>query len=264
MFGKKKNKNDALDNPDGTKMSKAEKKAAKQKAKEAKKAAKQKAKEAKKNKKKGIEPGETPKDASTTEEKKKRKFFTLKKLIIILVLFLAVAVSGAVVYKLYFNKGDDKSETVYVKQNLEHINLPDEILKFSFKHFPELYSSFAIFNREIILIDNEISRIDSIGEKYPDQKKIVYKEKKIWGKTREKVFKSFKKIETKVKTLYVLFQVNKAEGIKKIEEQKKDLEMDASEAIIPVAELTKRLKIKKPVPEGLIKGTIFKLKEKFF
>jgi len=238
MFGKK-NKTDAPDKA----AAKAEKKAAKTAKKEAAKKAKQ---------------------SSSTEGGPKKKFFTLKKLLLFVALAAALAASGAVVYNVYFAGQNDNDKPVYVEKELDHVALPQEVLKFTFTQFPGLYTSLVRFNSEILRIDREIGRIDRLGEKYPDQERIVAKEKRRWTRARQGAFKEFTKIQDAVKDLYVLFQVNRSEGRAKIDEEIEELEADASEALEPLADLTQRLKRQEPAPSGFFKGTLFKLKKKFF
>ncbi|MFO7884455.1 MAG: hypothetical protein R6U68_06505 [Desulfobacteraceae bacterium] len=275
MFGKKKDKNTPSDSADpkaekkaAKAALKADKKAQKQARQEEKKAAKQARKKARADKKKGISPQDQ--DSSQTidqeiDKTEKRKFFTLKKLLLILALVAALAVSGAVVYKFYFEKKSDSSSSRpdYQEKELKHIDLPGEILKFSFEHFSEVYFILVEFNKEIIRIDREIERINAIAEKYPDQERIVTSEKRVWEKTREKGVDRFKKIQNEIKAVYVLFQVNRAAGIEKIKEDIQDITTDAREALTPVAELTQRLKKQDKTDQGIITETYLKFKKKF-
>ncbi|MEA2059455.1 MAG: hypothetical protein U9P10_02815 [Thermodesulfobacteriota bacterium] len=269
MFGKKKDKNapsDSADQKTEKAALKADKKAQKQAHQEEKKAAKQARKKAKADKKKGISPQDPAQPIDQEIDKtEKRKFFTLKKLLLIFALVAALAVSGAVVYKFYFEKKLDSSSSRpdYQEKELKHIDLPGEILKFSFEHFSEVYFILVEFNEEIIRIDREIERINAIAEKYPDQERIVTSEKRVWEKTREKGVDRFKKIQNEIKAVYVLFQVNRAAGIEKINEDVQDITTDAREALTPVADLTQRLKKQNKPDQGLIKETYLKFKKKF-
>ncbi|MFO7751168.1 MAG: hypothetical protein R6V54_13855 [Desulfobacteraceae bacterium] len=250
MLGKK-DKTDKTDAPPDKAAAKAEKKAARAAKKEAAKQAKQEKKQ-------------SGKVSSSAEGAPKKKFFTLKKLLLFLALAAALAASGAVVYKLYFAGQNGSDKPVYVEQELDHVALPQEVLEFAFTRFPGLYTSLVRFNSEILRIDREIGRIDRLKEKYPDQERIVAKEKRRWTRARQGAVKEFTKIQDAVKDLYVLFQVNRSEGRAKIDEEIEELEADASEALEPLADLTQRLKREKPAPKGFFKGTLFKLKKKFF
>ena len=180
-------------------------------------------------------------------------------------MLIAVAVSGFVVYKFWFSAKPDAEDVkpVYEEIELAHVDLPEEMVKFSFDHFPELYDALITFNREMELFEAEIARIDEIAARYPDQKKITDKEKKVWVKTKESLKKSFIKIEKPVKETYVLFRVNKEAGLLLIKEKNKELTEAAQTALIPAQEMTQKLKQMEKAPDGLIKGTVYKLKKKF-
>ncbi len=205
---------------------------------------------------------EEKKDGKDSSKPKKRFF---KKLIFItLLIFIAAGTSGYLVYKLYFTINDSLDGNArYNEIKLEHINLPDEMIQFSFNHFKKLYLSMITFNEEINLLNREIERIESIGRKYPDQIKIAEREKKVWIKSKTTLEKTFIKIEKLVKTIYVLFSVNSQAGLVKIEEKRKELNELAESGLKPAQEMTLKLKPKEEVPKGFIRGNIYRLKKKF-
>lgn len=183
---------------------------------------------------------------------------------IALLVLIAVGVSSYIVYTLYFTPKDPTTQNAtYEKVELKHINLPEEMLRFTFDYFPDLYAAMIIFNSEINLFDKEIARIDAIAQKYPDQKKIADKERKTWEKAKNTLQKTFLKIEKPVKATYVLFRVNKEQGLAQIEIKSKELTELAQSALTLAQELTQKLKSKEAVPKGFIKGNIYKLKKKF-
>ncbi len=203
-------------------------------------------------------------DTPEEPDKKKRKLPSKKVIIIVLLVLVAVGVSSYIVYSLYFTpKNSTSQNTTYQKLELKHMSLPEEMLRFTFDYFPDLYVAMIIFNSEINLFNNEIARIDAIAQKYPDQKKIADKEKKTWEKTKNTLQKVFLKIENPVKATYVLFRVNKEQGLTQIEAKSKELTDLALSALASAQELTQKLKSDDTVPQGLIKGTIYKLKKKF-
>ena len=133
-----------------------------------------------------------------------------KKLIFIAVLVLiALGASFFLIYKLYFAPKDPESlKAVYQKTELKHVNLPEEMIRFCFDHFPDLYAALLTCNSQIILMDKEIARIDGIAKQYPEQGKIAEKEKAVWEKAKINLQKGFLKIEKPVKEIYVLFRFN--------------------------------------------------------
>ncbi len=188
--------------------------------------------------------------------------FSLKLIIVVLLLLIAFGGSGFVVYKFYLAPQDPGAQIVkYTKTELEYIKLPEEMIKFCFDHFPDLYRDIIRYNTEIKLILSEIERIDAVGIKYPDQKKIAENEKKIWTKAKVTLEKSFKKIEKPVKETFVLYQVNNELGLAQVEAKNDELVTASQEAINAVQELTQKLKTQEVVPEGFINGTLYKLKK---
>ena len=203
------------------------------------------------------DPSEDAKDAP-----KGKKGFPVKRVIIILLVLIAAGASGFAVYKLWFSAPADGA-AVYKKIELPHVNLPEEMLRFSFDHYPDLYKTLIEFNKEVVLLETEIARIEGIAAQYPEQAKIAQKEKKVWEKTKDTLKKSFIKIEKPVKETYVLYRVNKEQGLLLVKEKAKELTEAAQSALTPVQEMTLKLKETEKAPDGLVRGTIFKLKKKF-
>ncbi len=225
---------------------------------------KEKKPEEKKDKKKTSKAPETPGDG-TSEKKAKKRIQIPKKLIFVAVLVLiALGASSFLVYKLYFAPKDPASlKAVYQKTELKHINLPEEMIRFCFDHFPDLYAAFLTCNTQITLMDKEITRIDGIAKKYPEQGKIAEKEKAVWEKAKINLQKGFLKIEKPVKEIYVLFRVNPEQAMIQINERNKELTELAGAALAPAQELTQTIRPEETPPQGLIKGTLYMLKKKF-
>jgi hypothetical protein len=203
-------------------------------------------------------------DAPPKKKAVKKKRPIKKIIFVVLLVLIAIGASSYIVYTMYFSPSDPGAEKpIYNKIESKHINLPEEMIRFSFDHFPDLYFALITFNQEMNLIDKETARIDAIAQKYPDQKKIADKEKKIWIKAQSALQKTFLKIEKPVKETYVLFRVNKEMGQAKIEEKNTELVELARIALTTVQELTQTIKSKDEIPQGFIKGSIYKLKKKF-
>ncbi|MBU2431012.1 MAG: hypothetical protein KKH99_09990, partial [Proteobacteria bacterium] len=192
----------------------------------------------------------------------KKKRIPVKWILIFFFIF-CVGAGVFVVYFLYFSANNDGNQEPYKKITLAHIQLPEEMLKFTFNHFPELYGVMIAANSEINIIEDEIRRIDAVSKKYPDQAKIAEKEIKTWEKTRDTLQKAFIKIEKPVKETFVLYQVNTPDGLARIQELKDPLTQDAKTALVPVIEQTQRLKSNEDAPRGFIQKNIYKLKKKF-
>ena len=197
-------------------------------------------------------------------EKKKRKPIPKKLIFVVFLILVALGASSFVIYRLYFAPKDPESlKTQYRKLELKHINLPEEMIRFCFDHFPDLYAAILTCNAEITLMDKEIARIDAIAKQYPEQGKIAEKEKAVLEKAKINLQKGFLKIEKPVKEIYVLFRVNPEQAMIQINEKNKELTELAGAALAPAQELTQKIPSEEAPPQGLIKGTLYKLKKKF-
>ncbi len=230
------------------KKAKAEKKALKKAQKEAKK--KEKLDKKKKKLNSDDQNGRTG----------NRKIFTIKKLIILLIIiFLLVAAVFA--YKFFFSSSENP-EKIYTSVSLENIKLPDEMLKFTFDHQNDLYFVILEYDRRVILLLNEINRIKNLGKQYPDQIKITEKESKNLIKAKDKAKKKFDKIIKEIRSLYVLYNVNKDQGLKKIQEKNKDLILLAREAVTSLDPFVRVIESSRgKETRGIIKKTIHKIKD---
>ena len=153
MFGRKKKKDEAPDPPEADKKDK-------------KKSAKGKEDEA-----------AVPENPEGGEKKKKKKFLSLKKLLFIFLALLSISIAGFVVYKIYFS-APEEGVVQYHERELAHVGLPEEIIRFSFDFMPPIYDLIIIYNTQVALMEQEITRIGSVAEEYPNQKKIAEKEQK--------------------------------------------------------------------------------------
>jgi len=203
--------------------------------------------------------GKTGDESKTAKPKKKS---LLKKLIILLVILGILGAGGFFTYTNFFSISDTEDGQVYQPVPLAHVTLPDEMLAFCFTRMPELYDALVAFNGEMDLFEAEIARIDAVATKYPDQKKIADAQKKVWDKGMQSLKKSFEKLEKPIRETFVLFQVNQAQGQEKIDQTAEQMIQAANEALEKSQELTAPLKEAMPkVPEGMVKGTLYKLKK---
>lgn len=219
-------------------------------------------KKKKKDEPKDSAAGEQPVDASKSAKPKKKSL--LKKLIVLLLILCILGGGGFFAYTKFFSGSGTKDGRLYQAITLAHVNLPDEMLAFCFAHMPEIYDALVAFNTEMVLFEGEIARIDNVAAKYPDQKKIVDGQKKVWVKGQDSLKKSFEKLEKPIKETFVLFQVNQTQGEEKIDQTAVQMIQDAKDALGKAQELTAPLKKAMPkAPEGMIKGTLYKIKKKF-
>ena len=218
-------------------------------------------------KKQKDEPGKPAVEENAGEESKPakpKKKSLIKKLIILFVILGVLGGGGFFAYTKFFSGSGTGDGPVYQSVPLAHVTLPDEMLAFCFTRMPELYDALVAYDTEMTLLEAEIARIDAVAGKYPDQKKIADGEKKIWDKEVQSLKKSFEKLEKPIKETFVLFQVNQAQGQEKIDQTAEQMIKDAKDALVKTQELTAPLKDAMPkAPEGMIKGTLYKIKKKF-
>ncbi len=238
MFGRKKKKDEAPDAPEADKKDK---------------------KKSAKGKKDDSVVSENPEGG---EKKKKKKFLSFKKLLFIFLALLSISIAGFVVYRIYFSAPDESGVVQYHERELTHVTLPEEIIRFSFDFMPPIYDLIIVYNTQVALMEQEISRIGSVAEAYPNQKKIAEKEQKIWSKERDKLTKFYEKLEKKIEALYVSYRVNRETGIQQINEQQGEITKSLQDALIAPMALTQRLESTEVeiIPDGFIGGNIYKIK----
>ncbi|MBF0201813.1 MAG: hypothetical protein HQK66_10985 [Desulfamplus sp.] len=220
-----------------------------------------------KKKKKGSAKGQSPDTVETdVVEKKKsgwKKFFNKKAILFIFLSHVAVSIAGFVVYKIYFQDGT--IEDIYVEKEMPNVDLPPEILKFSYVFLRVFYDSLVLFDNEVTLMEKEIERIADLGEQYPDQKNIADKEIRVWEKEKESLIKSYERLIKNLEAIFVSYRVNMDNGLELIEDQREDMVLRARDALTASMALTERLKLipVENVPGGFVKGNIYKIKKKF-
>mgnify|MGYP006276303287 CR=1 FL=1 len=256
------------------KKSKEEKKQAGEEKKQQKKAAKEKKKADKaaaKKEKKAAKDQQSPPAEQGTEAAEQKKagflkrltsFFSLKKMAVTLLILLAVGASAYTVYYFYFT-GNDKA-AAYRDTVLENVDLPDEMLEFTFHQMPKLYDALKTYNRYSAMINSEIERIKAIGEQYPDQKEIVSDQTEEWTDRKEEMDKVYNDIENQIKDLYVLFHVNREKGENRITDTKEELYADAEESLSEMEPYADKLSTRhEKKPGGLFSGITRKIKNLF-
>ena len=83
-------------------------------------------------------------------------------------------------------------------------------------------------------------------------------------KGKDSLKKTYVKLEIPNKDTVVLYQVNKAAGQEKIDETAEQMVLDAGDALKKAQEQTAPLKNAMPkAPEGMLKGTLYKIKKMF-
>lgn len=172
--------------------------------------------------------------------------------IVLLLLLAGLGGAGAFLYKTKLLAGRGPS-----KADLPHVNLSEDVIRFSFNILPALYNKMRELNQEINLIHLELSRLESLSSDYPQQKNIINTEKTVWEKTLKSLFTVLQSFEKKIEAIYVAYAVNEEKGKTLIEETTPDLLSAADEVIAVSKAETVRIRIETP------KTFTEKLKAKF-
>ena len=195
--------------------------------------------------------------------KKRRPKLSPKRLMLFLVLPALIAAGAWVGYAWFFTDQGAKTPE-YTTIQMPHVSLPEEMRRFCFDRMPELYSAFVTYNETVALFDHEIARIAEIGGKYPEQKRIADAEKKVWERAKDRLMRSFSRIEDTVKQMYVLFKVNQEQGLAMIQEKNDDLVSSAQDALAPARDQAGNItQPPSQKPEGIIQGVFHTLKKTF-
>ena len=171
---------------------------------------------------------------------------------IIITAVLVILIAAAVVVAGGFSK---KKQPTF---DLANIKLKQEILLFTYKRLPVLYSDLIQLNTEIDLIHKERERLKEIEAEFPQQKKIISDERANWNRVQNGLSTALSHVEKYIEKIYVTHLVNKAKAEKLINKEKEELTTGIKKALNASKPHTDRLKVVKK------KTTIEKLKEKIF
>ena len=125
--------------------------------------------------------------------------------------------------------------------NLSKLQLKEDIISFTFKKAPKIYSGLIRLDNEIVLIDNELERLKEIENEFPRQIRIIIVERGNWKKVKNELLASFASLKREVEKIYVTHLVNKEKGSKLIGKNMKSLVETVNKALESSSAHTKRL-----------------------
>ena len=172
------------------------------------------------------------------------------KWIVILFVILAFIAIGVVA------AGSLSKKESLPRKTLSKIPLKENILSFTFRMLPKLYSGLVRVNDDIVLIDRELERLKQIETEFPRQQRIVSAERTNWQRIQKGLLTTIGRLETEIETVFVTYLVNAEKGKKLIAEQRKSLVTTLYKAIEEASPQIRRLK---PVVK---KSPLDKLKKK--
>ncbi|MFH2066654.1 MAG: hypothetical protein ABIK15_15760 [Pseudomonadota bacterium] len=156
-------------------------------------------------------------------------------ILLILITIAAACGAGFYIYRnFYADPGPDFQ--------MVNIHLKEETITFVYQSMPEIYSSLSRINHELVLIAEEIKRLDLLEKDYPKQKKIVMDEKKMWDTTRKDLQATIENLEKSIETLFVAYTVNTEKGTEMLSSEKEALLALAAKALETSQQHTIRLK----------------------
>ncbi|MDX9786068.1 MAG: hypothetical protein RBT11_04815 [Desulfobacterales bacterium] len=158
-----------------------------------------------------------------------------------LLLLIGLGGGGFFVYQTKLQKQQGPT-----KAALPHVNLTQDVIRFSFNTLPALYNNMLEIEREIALIHTELARLETLSSEYPQQKSIVHAEKVLWEKTLKDLFSVLQQIEKTIEPIYVAYSVNREKGEELMAANTPDLLSAAEEVIAAAKTETARIQIEAP------------------
>ena len=117
----------------------------------------------------------------------------------------------------FLNKNDQP------QLDLSKLQLKEDIISFTFRKVPKIYSGLVKLDSEIDLIDKELERLKEIEAEFPKQKRIIITERNNWKKIKKNLRSSLLNLEKEVENIYVTYLVNKNRGTELINKNMKSL-----------------------------------------
>ena len=125
--------------------------------------------------------------------------------------------------------------------DLSKLQLKEDIITFTFRKVPKIYSGLVKLDSEIDLIDKELERLKEIEAEFPKQKNIIVSEQNNWKKVKKDLRSSLSNLEKEVEKIYVTHLVNKNKGAELINKNMKPLVETINKALEAASPHTKRL-----------------------
>jgi flagellar basal body-associated protein FliL len=169
---------------------------------------------------------------------KKKSVFKIVFLLFLVLLLAAGAGAGAVFYMMTKKAPIAKSP------------LQPDILTFIENKAPDVYGMYWDLDVEMILTENEMTRIAKIGEEFPSDKKIPDTEYKVWENNMKALEKAQADFDKNIQSLYVTYLVTPEEGINQLKDKKDTLKQNLETAVTASKTLTDKLReieAKKPI-----------------
>ena len=156
--------------------------------------------------------------------------------ILIILVLLALGGGGFFVYK------QKQLENLPQATAFDRVDMNEEVVLFMFQNIPRLYHRTVRLNNELVLIADELERIEALEEEYPSEKRIIESERTLWLKLQKELNLSVQSLKSGAESYYVAYRVNPQKGKELISDNIDDLISDIDDVLEESGRETRRLK----------------------
>ncbi len=130
--------------------------------------------------------------------------------ILFILIFITIGLGASYVgVKLWWAKNQPRSQLTATKVSAD-------VLHWSFRQLPELYSKTIALDDMISLLDNELQRLKELGKEYPDQQEIVAEESANLKEKRDELTAVLVETAKSIESIYVAYKIDVRKGQSKI------------------------------------------------
>ncbi len=161
---------------------------------------------------------------------------------ILFIFLLSITAIGAgyVGVKLWWAQNQPISQLGTVKVSAE-------VLHWSFRKLPELYSKTIALDNMITLLDIELQRLKKLGRDYPDQQQIVAEESASLKTKRDELTTILNEAAKAIESIYVTYKIDARKGQSKIgSKETYDMGKKLTSTLKSHARLISRIKSQNP------------------
>jgi hypothetical protein len=167
---------------------------------------------------------------------------SLVAILIVVFLVVGLGAGGFFFFKMKVKKGQ-----LPTKAAMPFANMDEKLIGFTFTILPTSYQKLVDINKEIGLIDAELSRLNDLEAQYPQQKSIISKERAIWDRTQKSLLNVMQIFEKNIEMFYVAYSVNPEKGKEMIETKRAELETAADQVLQASRTETARIHVDQPL-----------------
>jgi hypothetical protein len=141
-------------------------------------------------------------------------------MVLIVVLSLMLALIGAGGYYAYSRY----MKPAPLRDKLSSAKMKSEVIHFVHDDVsPSLYRNMILLDDIMVIMDKELKRLERIGKKFPNQRKIVAAQSESLNLARERMAAALDNATAKLEKMYVTWLVDRARGVEQIKSQRAPL-----------------------------------------